>query len=70
MNLNQYATGTDQPGLSVMNLNRIEIAILTLKEQEKIVAEIEKIERGISDLKKQIELIPKKKEQVLKKYLE
>lgn len=70
MNLNQYATGTAQPGLSVMNLNPIEISVPTRKEQEKIVAEIEKIENKITDLEKEIELIPNQKEQILKKYLE
>jgi len=70
MNLNQYSTGTAQPGLSVMNLNPIEISVPTIKEQEKIVAEIEKIEKKIADLEKEIELIPKQKELILKKYLE
>jgi type I restriction enzyme M protein len=69
MNLNQFATGTAQPGLSVMNLNPIEITFPTLNDQTKIVAEIEKIVKKISDLEKQIELIPKQKEKVLKKYL-
>ncbi len=70
MNLNQFATGTAQPGLSVMNLNPIEISVPTIKEQEKIVADIEKIEKKITDLEKEIELIPKQKELILKKYLE
>lgn len=70
MNLNQYATGTAQPGLSVMNLNPIEITIPTLKVQTEIVVEIVKMGKKISDLEKEIELIPKQIEKVLKKYLE
>jgi type I restriction enzyme M protein len=35
MNLNQYATGTSQPGLSVMNLNPIEISVPTILDQKK-----------------------------------
>lgn len=70
MNLNQYATGTAQPGLSVMNINPIEISVPTIKEQKKIVTAIEKIETKITELEKQIADIPKQKEKILKKYLE
>ncbi len=69
MNLNQYATGTAQPGLSVMNLNPIEISVPTFSEQKKIVLQIEKFEKKIEALKKQIELLPKLKENVLTEYL-
>jgi type I restriction enzyme M protein len=69
MNLNQHATGTAQPGLSVMNLNPIEIPVPTISEQNKIVAAIEKIEAKISELETQIANIPKQKEAILKKYL-
>ncbi|GGI26668.1 restriction endonuclease subunit S [Pedobacter mendelii] len=69
INLNQYATGTAQPGLSVMNLKPIEISVPSLSEQQKIVSEIEKIETKITILEKEIAEIPKQKEAVLKKYL-
>jgi type I restriction enzyme M protein len=69
MNLNQYATGTSQPGLSVMNLNPIEISVPKISDQKKIVAAIEKIENKISILQKEISAISKLKEEILKKYL-
>ncbi|MEB3801583.1 restriction endonuclease subunit S [Flavobacterium columnare] len=69
MNLNQYATGTAQPGISVMNLKSIELNVPPLSEQQKIVSEIEKIEAKIKVLETEIAEIPKQKEAVLKKYL-
>lgn len=69
MNLNQYATGTAQPGLSVMNLNPIEIPVPTIAEQKKNVSEIEKIEAKITELEKLISDIPKQKADILHKYL-
>lgn len=69
MNLNQYATGTAQPGLSVMNLNPIEIPVPSIAEQKKIVSQIVKIEKRMADIAKQIDLMPKQKEKTLKKYL-
>lgn len=69
MNLNQYATGTAQPGLSVMNLNPIEIHVPTIAVQKKIVSEIDKIEKKIAELKNQVDFLLSKKELTLKKYL-
>ena len=70
MNLNQYATGLAQPGLSVIHLNPIEIYVPPLSEQNKIVKEIETTEKEILKLEEQIEKIPQFKKDVLMKYLQ
>ncbi len=69
MNLNQFATGTAQPGLSVINLTPIQISIPSLSEQQKIASEIEKIGTEIVILEKKLAEIPKQKEDILRKYL-
>jgi len=69
MNLNQYATGTAQPGLSIINLTPVPITIPPLPEQQKIVSEIEKIEAQIAYIQLIINRIPALKNEVLKKYL-
>lgn len=43
INLNQYATSTAQPGLSVTRINRVLIPLPPLEEQKRIVAKIEKL---------------------------
>ena len=70
LNLNQYATGTAQPGLSVTNLNTVSVIVPTISKQKKIVAEIQKLEKKITDLENKISTIPQRKEEILKKYLE
>lgn len=69
MNLNQYATGTAQPGLSVQNLKTVSFSLPSLNIQKEIVAEIEKLEAKISKAKTVIESAQAKKEAILKKYL-
>jgi type I restriction enzyme M protein len=69
MNLNQYATGVAQPGLSVKNLNDIYVLVPSFQEQQQIVKQIEDIENKIQNIEKELESIPTKKEEILKKYL-
>ena len=57
LNLNQYATATAQPGLSVNTICNVQIPLPPLTEQQRIVAEIERwfalidtVEQGKADL--------------------
>ncbi|WP_446011416.1 N-6 DNA methylase [Candidatus Electrothrix sp.] len=68
-NLNQYATGIAQPGLSVQNLNKVIIQTPSFNEQQKIVKKIEKIENQIAKMEATINDIPAQKEAILRKYL-
>lgn len=69
LNLNQYATGVAQPGLSVGNLDSILLNIPSLEEQEKIVQKIEILEAQIAQAQKIIADAPQQKQTILKKYL-
>lgn len=69
MDLNKYKTGVAQPGLSVKNLNVIEIEIPSLKIQKEIVSKIEKLEIEITKSQKIIDKSSDKKQAILKKYL-
>ena len=68
-NLNQYKTGVAQPGLSVQNLNMVQISLPSLETQKAIVAKIEALEANINEAKKIIEESKAKKEAILKRYL-
>jgi restriction endonuclease S subunit len=66
---------TDSKGSNIKSLNQgllssIKIPLPPIKEQEKTVTEIEKLETKIKALEKQIAEIPKLKKAILKKYLE
>jgi len=69
MNLNQYATGAAQPGLSVKNLINIPVSVPSLDEQKNIVTQIEGIEKQIELKENEIANIPNQKEDILDKYL-
>lgn len=69
MNLNQYATGVAQPGLSVKNLNEILLIVPSLEDQKHIVKQIEEIEDKIQNIEKELKNLPAKKAEILKKYL-
>ncbi len=69
MNLNQYATGVAQPGLSVKNIEPLEIALPPLKTQKEIVSKVQKLEEKITKAKTIVESASEKKQAILKEYL-
>ena len=70
INLNQYARGVAQPGLSVKYLDPIAVQVLPLKQQEKVVKEIQKLEKEIQKQEQAIANTEEEKKAVLTKYLE
>ena len=50
MNLNQYKTAGAQPGLSISRLEKIELPIPPLAEQQRIVNILDKFETLVNDL--------------------
>lgn len=69
MNLNQYATGNAQPGLSVRNLLHIKMRIPDTNEQQKIVSQIEQYEQDIQKAEYIIQQSSERKKAILTKYL-
>ncbi|MBN2249606.1 MAG: restriction endonuclease subunit S, partial [Campylobacterales bacterium] len=69
MNLNQYKTGTAQPGLSVKNINNVNIEIPSIETQKEIVAKIEVLESRINEAKAVIDGAKAHKEAILREYL-
>lgn len=69
LNLNQYAKGTAQPGLSVQNILKLSLDVPPLPEQQKIVAKIEKLEKQIAEAQAIIDNSKQQKQAILDKYL-
>jgi len=69
LNLNKYATGVAQPGLSVKNILPILIPVPSLSEQKNLVAKIEILENKISQANAVILGAKEKKQSVMEKYL-
>jgi restriction endonuclease S subunit len=69
LNLNQYATGVAQPGISVKNIKPVTIPIPPLNKQQQLITEIEKLEKQISTAKIIIASAVEKKQAVMDKYL-
>lgn len=69
MNLNQYATGTAQPGLSVNKILEVSCSVPPLAEQQRIVEQITALEQQIAAAKKIITDVPAKKQAILDRWL-
>ena len=69
MNLNQYATGVAQPGLSVQRILQLTTEVPSIEVQKQIVKEIDKLEIQINEARSFIESSSVKKQEILDKYL-
>lgn len=69
LDLNQYATGVAQPGLSVKNLNNIPITIIPIEEQNKIAKEIQTLESKLEEAQAIIDASVDKKHAIIESYL-
>lgn len=61
--------GTAQPNINAQQYGSFEIPLPNLSEQQKIVAQIQKIETHIAELNKELQSIKNQKVEILKKYL-
>lgn len=69
MNLNQYATGTAQPGLSVNKILEVTCSVPSLTEQQKIVSKVQALEQNITTAKNVLSTCPARKAEILRKHL-
>ena len=70
LNLNQYASSTAQPGLSVAKINEVPIPFPPLAEQQRIVAKIEEAFAEIDAVEKNKELLKTHIKQTRQKILD
>lgn len=70
LNLNQYASSTAQPGLSVAKINEVPIPLPPLAEQQRIVAKIEEAFAEIDAVEKNKELLKTHIKQTRQKILD
>ena len=70
LNLNQYASSTAQPGLSVAKINEVPIPLPPLAEQQRIVAKIEETFAEIDAIEKNKELLKTHIKQTRQKILD
>ena len=66
---NAASGGTTVDNLNITKVENTDIPLITLLEQQKIVAKIAKIEAKINKLEAQTNAIPQQKEAILKRYL-
>ena len=69
LNLNKYATGVAQPGLSVKNILPVLIPVPPLSEQRQLVIKIQELETKITQAQNSIDKAQNKKEAILKEFL-
>lgn len=69
LNLNQYAKGVAQPGLSIQKIITLTTPVPPLAEQQKLVAAVEALEKQISGSRQVIASAAGRKQAILKKYL-